>query len=176
VGSGVLVVLLDGRVVNLDALGFDNATNLGQTLASPAQSVFPSHIVPTHSVLVADQIGVAQSIGLGNNGNQVNAGAEALHHLNVERLEGVSGGSDEVQAGVHTHVDLVGTAGLLLLEHVGFVLVIQELNDGLPGITVVDVVTEAGGINNGQANCKKRVLSAFPNRRDHGSSIRCPLP
>lgn len=95
---------------------------------------------------------MAQGIGLGNNGDQVNAGAEALHNLNVERLQGVSSGSDEIQASVHTHVDLLSTAGLLLLEHVGFVLVIQELDDGLPGITVVDVVTEAGGINNGQAN------------------------
>lgn len=95
---------------------------------------------------------MTQGIGLGNNGDQVNAGAEALHNLNVERLQGVSSGSDEIQASVHTHVDLLSTAGLLLLEHVGFVLVIQELDDGLPGITVVDVVTEAGGINNGQAN------------------------
>lgn len=95
---------------------------------------------------------MAQGIGLGNNGDQVNAGAEALHNLNVERLQGVSSGSDEIQASVHTHVDLLSTAGLLLLEHVGFVLVIQELDDGLPGITVVDIVTEAGGINNGQAN------------------------
>jgi len=95
---------------------------------------------------------MAQGIGLGNNGDQVNAGAEALHNLNIERLQGVSSGSDEIQASVHTHVDLLSTAGLLLLEHVGFVLIIQELDDGLPGITVVDVVTEAGGINNGQAN------------------------
>lgn len=95
---------------------------------------------------------MAQGIGLGDDGNQVNAGAEALHHLNVERLQGVSSGSNEVQASVHTHVNLVGTAGLLLLEHVGLVLIIEELDDGLPGITVVDIVTESGGINNGQAD------------------------
>lgn len=95
---------------------------------------------------------MAQGIRLGNNGDQVDAGAEAFHNLNIERLQGVSSGSNEIQASVHTHVDLLSTAGLLLLEHVGFVLIIQELDDGLPGITVVDIVTEAGGINNGQAN------------------------
>lgn len=95
---------------------------------------------------------MAQGIGLGDNGDQINARAQALHHLNVEGLESVSSGADKVQTGVHTHVDLVRSAGLLFLEHVRLVLVIQELDDRLPGVTVVDIVTEAGGINNGQAN------------------------
>jgi hypothetical protein len=95
---------------------------------------------------------VAKGVGLGDNGDQVNAGAQALHDFNIEGLQGVSGGADEVQASVHTHVDLVGTAGLLLLEHVRLVLVIQELDDGLPRITVVDIVAEAGGINDGEAD------------------------
>jgi hypothetical protein len=109
-------------------------------------------MIATYSLLVTGQIGMAEGVGLGNNGDQVDAGAQALHDLNIEGLEGVSGGSDEVQAGVNAHVDLVGTAGLLLLEHVGLVLVIQELDDGLPRVTVVDIVAEAGGINDGQTN------------------------
>lgn len=115
---------------------------------------------------------MAEGVGLGNNGNQVDTGAEALHNLDIERLEGVSSGADEVQAGVHTHVNLVGTAGLLLLEHVGLVLVIQELNNGLPRVAVVDVVAEAGGINNGQANCK-RTTSRVNNPRTQ--RVRCTL-
>lgn len=95
---------------------------------------------------------MAQSVGLGNNGDKVDTRTQALHHLNIKRLQGVAGGSDEVQAGMDAHIDLVSTAGLLLLEHVGLVLVIQELDDGLPGVTVVDIVAEAGGIDDGQAN------------------------
>jgi hypothetical protein len=95
---------------------------------------------------------VAQGIGLGDNGDQVDTRAETLHDLNVEGLESVSSGANEVQAGVHTHVDLVCPAGLLLLEHVRLVLVIQEFDDRLPGVTVVDIVSEAGGVNNGQAD------------------------
>lgn len=64
----------------------------------------------------------------------------------------MSGGSDEVEAGVDTHIDLVRTTGLLLLEHVGFMLVVEELDNGLPRIAVVDIVSEARGINDGQAN------------------------
>ena len=65
----------------------------------------------------------------------------------------MASGSDEVQTGVNTHVNLVRTTGLLLLQHVRFVLVIKKFDNWLPGITVVDIIAEARGINNGQANC-----------------------
>ena len=86
----------------------------------------------TCSLLELGQIRGAEGIGLGNNGNQVDSGAEPLHHLNIKRLECVAGRADEVQACVHTEVDLVLTAGLLLLKHVGLVLIVQKLDNGLP--------------------------------------------
>lgn len=64
----------------------------------------------------------------------------------------MSGGSDEVQASVHTHIDLVRAAGLLFLQHVRLMLIVEELNDGLPGVAIVDVVPESGGIDHRQAN------------------------
>jgi len=64
----------------------------------------------------------------------------------------MAGRPDEVQAGVHTEVDLVGTARLLLLQHIGLMLVVQELDNGLPRIAIVDIVAEARCINNGQAD------------------------
>lgn len=74
----------------------------------------------------------------------------------------MSGRSDEVQAGVHTHVNLVGATRLLLLQHVRFMLVVKELDDRLPGVTVVDVVSETGGIDDGQANCVVHPVSKPP--------------
>lgn len=65
----------------------------------------------------------------------------------------MASGADEVQAGVYTKVDLLLALGLLLLQHVGLVLVVEELNDGLPRIAVVDIVAEAGGVNDSQADC-----------------------
>jgi hypothetical protein len=44
----------------------------------------------------------------------------------------MAGRSDKVQAGMHTKVDLIAAARLLLLQHVGLVLVIEKLDDGLP--------------------------------------------
>jgi hypothetical protein len=64
----------------------------------------------------------------------------------------VAGGADEVEAGVHAEVDLVLAAGLLLLEHIGLMLVVEELDDGHPRVAVVDVVAEAGGVDDSKAN------------------------
>lgn len=106
----------------------------------------------THSLLVASQVSRAQGICLRNNGNQVNSGAQSLHDLDIQRLQGVAGGPDKVQAGMDTEVNLVGTARLLLLQHIRLVLVIQEFDDGHPRVAVVDIVAEAWGINNSQTN------------------------
>lgn len=105
-------------------------------------------------MLVASQVGWAQSICLRNNGYQVDSGAQSLHHLDIKGLQSVASRSDEVQASVDTEVNLVSTARLLLLEHVGLMLVVQKLDDGHPRVAVVDIVAEAWGINNSQTNCE----------------------
>jgi len=64
----------------------------------------------------------------------------------------VASGADEVQAGVNTEIDLIRAARLLLLKHVRLMLVVEELDDGLPRVAVVDVVTETGGVDNGQTD------------------------
>ena len=69
----------------------------------------------------------------------------------------MASGPDEVQASMDTEVDLVLATGLLFLKHVGLMLVVEEFDNGHPRIAVVDVVAEARGINNGQANYKVRV-------------------
>lgn len=132
--GGSLIILLDRGLVDLDSLSLDNSTN---------------------PLLEKGKVVGGKGVGLGDNRDQVDAGRESLHDLDVEGLKGVTGGSDEVQASVDTEIDLVGTAGLLLLKHVGLVLVVDELDNGHPRVPVVDVVTESGGVNNGQTNCAK---------------------
>lgn len=109
-------------------------------------------VVPTYALLELEQIRWAQRIGLRDDRDQVDAGAELLHDLNVERLECVASGADEVQASVDTEVDLVSTTGLLLLQHVGFMLIVEKFDDGLPRVAVVHVVAEAGGVNDSEAD------------------------
>jgi len=61
----------------------------------------------------------------------------------------VAGGADKVEAGMHAEVRLVGSQRLLFLSHVRLMLVIDEVNDGGPRVAVVDIVAEAGSINDG---------------------------
>lgn len=71
----------------------------------------------------------------------------------------MSSRADEVQAGVNTKVDLIDTAGLLLLQHIGLMLIIQEFDDWHPGIAVVDIVSEAWCIDNGETNYQQSVAA-----------------
>jgi hypothetical protein len=149
VGGSVLIIILNRGSVDLDALGLDHGFDLNKLSVS---GMMQTTGATTYSLLVTGKIGGAKGIGLGDDGDQVDAGAQTLHHFDIEGFQGVAGGADEVQAGMHTHVNFIRAAGLLLLQHVRLMLVIEELNDGLPGVTVVDIVSEAGGINDSQAD------------------------
>lgn len=142
-----LVILLKWWLIDLDALGLDDSAYLIE-LISDSHQLRNS----TYSLLEFGQVGLAQSIGLCNDREQVDSGAESLHDLNIQRLQCVSGWADEVETGVDTEIDLLGTAWLLLLEHIRLVLVVKEFDNWLPGIAVVDIVAKAGGVNNGQSN------------------------
>jgi len=107
----------------------------------------------TYSLLEAGQVSWAEGIRLRNNWDQVDSGAQSLHNLNVQWLQGVSSGSNEVQAGVDTEINLVHTARLLFLQHIRLMLIIQEFDNWHPRVAVVDIVSEAGGVNNGKADC-----------------------
>lgn len=109
----------------------------------------------TNPLLELGKVGRAEGISLGDDGDEVDPGAESLHDLDVKRLEGMAGRANEVETSVDSEVDLVLAAGLLLLQHVRLVLVIEELDDGHPRITVVDIVTESRGVDNGETDCEK---------------------
>lgn len=85
----------------------------------------------------------------------------------------MAGRSDEVKACMNTEVDSVGSAWLLLLQHVGLMLIIQEFNDRHPRVAVVDVVTEARSVNDGQADYPYHALErALPlSKADEGHTL-----
>lgn len=57
---------------------------------------------------------ICESIGLGDDGNQVDLGVESLHDLNVQRFERVASGLDEEHAGMDTVVNNVHPVDLVL--------------------------------------------------------------
>lgn len=104
-------------------------------------------------MLKTSEIGRAQGVCLGNHRYQVDSRAETFHDFDIERLQSMSGGSDEIEAGMDTQVDLIDPSRLLLLEHVGFMLVIEEFDDWHPRIAVVNIIAESRCIDNCQADC-----------------------
>lgn len=62
----------------------------------------------------------------------------------------MAGRPDEVQARMHPQVALLAPLRLLLLDHVRLMLVVNEVDDGSPRVAVVDVVTKARGVDNGE--------------------------
>ena len=150
-----LVIGIDGRRVDADALR-------GHDLAD--------------ALLVDRQVVLGKRVRLGDDGDQVHTRAEALHDLDIKRLQAagpserawrrgqvkedvrVAGGPDKVQAGVHPQVDLVVALGLLLLAHVCLMLVVDEVDNGGPGVAVVDVVAETGAVDHGQLRLELLLL------------------
>ena len=70
----------------------------------------------------------------------------------------VSSGPDEKQAGMYAEITFLRALWLLLLPHVNLVLIIDEVNDGGPRVTVVDVVAESRGVNHGKLDFERFLL------------------
>ena len=116
-------------------------------------------MVNMYPVLEPRKVHRAQGISFCYDRDKVDPGAEALHDLNVKRLQGMPGRSNEIEAGMNAEINLLSATGLLFLQHVGLVLIVQKLDDRLPGVTVVDVITETRSIDYGQTNCRRSVKS-----------------
>ena len=71
----------------------------------------------------------AQSIGFRYHRYQVHSRAQSLHDFDIQWLECMAGGSDKVEAGMDSEIYLVHSAWLLLLQHVGFVLVVKKFDN-----------------------------------------------
>lgn len=72
---------------------------------------------------------------------------ELLHHLNVDGLQGVASGLDEVDNGVDAVVDNVHAVDLVLSIQVGVKALLNVLDNGVPGLIVVDEVAKAGCVD-----------------------------
>lgn len=84
---------------------------------------------------------------------------ETAHDLDIQRLEGVASGLDEVHTGVNAVVDDVAAVDLVLSLKVGVETLLDVLDNRAPRVVVVDKVTEAGSINNAQAEANTVLLN-----------------
>lgn len=79
-----------------------------------------------------------------------------LNHLRV------TGWLDKVQADMHSHINNTLTTGLLFLSHIILVLVIKEINNGNPTMTIINIITKPRGVNNSQFNLEHFFFQFYP--------------
>lgn len=83
----------------------------------------------------------------------------------------VSSGSDEVQATMNPEVGLILALRLLFLSHVGLVLVIDEIDDWGPRVTVVDIVPESRGVDDSELDFELLLLKLCLDYLDLGQLV-----
>lgn len=104
-----------------------------------------------YSLLEQSNLLIRQGISLGNDGDQVHFGVQTTHHLDVERLQRVARGLDEVDTGMHTVVNNVHPVDPVLRLEISIEALLNVLDNRAPGVIVVDEVTEARSVHHGQA-------------------------
>lgn len=101
----------------------------------------------------------SETIRLGNDRHHVDRLTQLLQHHNINRLERMAGGSDEVQAAVDAGVlDVPLTLRRKLFPQVRTVLVLDVLDDGVPAAVVVDEVAVAGCVDDVEAEAHAVLL------------------
>ena len=70
----------------------------------------------------------------------------------------MTGGPDEIQAGMNAKIALLAALGLLLLDHVRLMLVVNEVDNRRPRVPIVDVVTKARGVNDSKLDLELLLL------------------
>lgn len=111
----------------------------------------------------------SQSVGLGNDGNNIDDIGQLLQNDDIDGLERVAGRLDEEQTAVDAGVlNITLTLSGKLLSQVSRVLVLDVLDDGIPAAVVVDQITVARGVNNVKAETDTILLDVVGNGVDLG--------
>ena len=101
----------------------------------------------------------SQTIRLCNNGHHIHRLAQLFEHDDIDRLQRVAGGGDEVETAVDAGVlDVALTLSCELLAEVGGVLVFDVLDDGIPAAVVVHEVAVARGVDDVQSQAHAVLL------------------
>lgn len=105
----------------------------------------------SYSLLEHGYLLVCQGVRLSDDWDQVDLGVQSSHDLNVEWLQRVACRLNEIDTCMNTVVDDVHAVDLILCLEICIESLLNVLNDWSPGIVVVDKITKAGCVDNGQS-------------------------
>jgi hypothetical protein len=94
---------------------------------------------------------------------------QLLHDLNIERLERVAGGLNEVDYSVDAIVNNVHAVDLVLGIQVRVKSLLNVLNNRVPRFIVVDEVAEPGCVDDSQSQTNTVLLNVGADRLDRHS-------
>lgn len=117
--------------------------------------------VAQDALLEFDDFLVREGISLGNHGDEVDFGVQLTHEFDINLLERVACGLEEIDAGVDTVVDnLLAVDSVLLLE-ICVEARLDVFQDGLPAVVVVYKVTEPGSVDDGETESNTILLDIY---------------
>lgn len=134
--------------------------------------------INAYSGLESGDLLVGEGVGLGNDRDQVDLGVQALHDLDIQRLQRVASRLDEENAGMNAVVDNVHAVNLVLRIKVGIEALFDVVDDRAPRLVIVDEVAKAGGVNHRQPQTHASLLDISAdglNRDSLGNDVEAGL-
>lgn len=113
---------------------------------------------------------ICESIGLGNDRDEIDLGVQSAHNLNIKRLQGVTSRLNEVDASVDTVVDNVHAVDLVLCVQVCIETLLNVFHNRAPGFVVVHKVSEARRVNNSKSQTHAILLNVGADGLDGNSA------
>ena len=92
--------------------------------------------------------------------------------MNCQKNVRVTSRPNKIQASMNTKITLLAALGLLLLNHVCLMLVVNEVDDGRPRVAVVDIVTKTGSVNDGELDFELLLLELSLDYLDLGELVK----
>jgi hypothetical protein len=83
----------------------------------------------------------------------------------------MTGGPDKVQASVDPKITLLTALGLLLLDHVRLVLVVNKVDNRRPRVAVIDIVSKARSVDDSEFNLELLLLELSLDNFDFGKFV-----
>ena len=124
------------------------------------------HIYYPYSLLEHSNLLVRQRIRLGNDRNQVDLGVQSAHDLDIQGLQGMAGGLDEVDACVDSVIHDVHPVHLVLRLEVCVKALFNVLDDRAPRIVVVNEIAESWCVHHCQTETHSVLFNVCADRLD----------
>jgi hypothetical protein len=160
----LVIKLVTRPLKDLDLVVLDIGEDLKQAVSTTSRS--GSSNGKAYSCFEGSNLLIGEGVSLGNDRNQVDLGMKALHNLDIQRLQRVTGGLDEEHTGMNAVVNDVHAVDLVLGIEISVKTLLDVVDNRPPRLIVVDEVAKAWSVNYRQTKTYSRLLNIRADRLD----------